>query len=131
MGIDMGKEKEMQHIPTKEEAVDISMDDIRGSDEVISQEEALAKISMILARTDNPEALSDLNPNEIIDMAILKTLAQKYEMDYDSQLLKNFVQNYLVLQVSKRRKGRKEIIEVASSNKVNQDDGRRKFFGRF
>ena len=93
-------------------------------EDIISQEEALAKISMILAKTENPESLSDLPPDEIMDMTIIKTLGTRLE----SGLMLDMVKNYLLLRVSNKRQGRKEIIQVASSGK---HDDEKRGMGRF
>jgi len=84
--------------------------------DIIGVEESRAKISLLLADTTNPEMLSELAPDKVIQVAVLKSLAE----EYNSTLLAKFIRDYLLLQVSRNRKGREEIIEVATGGVVEK-----------
>lgn len=78
--------------------------------ENLTREEALAKVSMILAETKNPKILSDFSEQEIGYMTALRTMAE----EYDIKILRTLTDNIAQYRVSKLRMGRKEILEIAS-----------------
>jgi hypothetical protein len=70
--------------------------------------EYLAKVSMILAKTDNPKIMSDIDIREVGLVSALSTIGQV--LDYE--IINDFVhENFLQLRVSKDRKGRQEILQ--------------------
>ena len=74
-------------------------------------DEALAKVSMLLAKTENPKVLSEVSENEIKYCSALFSVAEK--MKDEMQL--DFLKNFLLLRVSKARKGRQELLQIAQS----------------
>ena len=85
--------------------VNLNVDD----DESMTLEESLAKVAMLLARTDNPKVLSEIDDKEIRLCASLLTVAERM----NDKMISNFVNNFLLLRVSNRRKGRTELLEIA------------------
>jgi len=84
----------------------IALDD----DQNLSREEALAKVSLILARTENPKLLSDISITEVSLLTALHTIGDML----DFEILDTFSENFETLRVSKERQGRKELLEIAS-----------------
>jgi hypothetical protein len=82
-------------------------------DEHLTPEEAQARIAMILADTKNPEILSELNQEEIAVLASMQTIAEKYNLT----LIQDFIQKFLLLRVSHKRQGRKEVIQISQGRK--------------
>lgn len=103
----------------------ISMDDNAN----LSREEALAKVSLILANTDKPKILSDIDIREVGYTSALSTVGEFL----DIPMLNTFIhQNFLQLRVSKDRKGRNEILEIAREIRIQPErEGslRSRFFG--
>ena len=94
---------------------DLKPEDFQGED-IYTQEQAWAKIGMILAKTKAPLTMSDLHESEIGRLAPI--VAE--EMLYDSDVLKGFVRSILLLRVSKNRGGRQELKEIATSSREDQ-----------
>lgn len=84
----------------------MQMDD----DESLTREEALAKVSMILAKTENSKIMTDITIGEVGLISALSTVADT--LDY--AILKIFEEDFRQHRVSKDRQGRKEILEIAS-----------------
>jgi hypothetical protein len=84
----------------------IALDD----DQNLSREEALAKVSLILARTENPKLLSDITITEVSLLTALHVVGDML----DFKILDVFGENFEMLRVSKERQGRKELLEIAS-----------------
>lgn len=80
-------------------------------DESISVDEALGKVAMYLSKTENPKILSEVNDTEIRLAAALYSIAERVKDD----MLKNFLDNFLYLRVSNKRKGREELLKIAQS----------------
>jgi len=78
-------------------------------EEVLSMEEALAKISMLLTREQKIKLLTELDDQEIRLIASTLSIAERFKLDF----VKKFLHNFMLLRVSLRRKGRNEIIEIA------------------
>ena len=95
--------------------------------EVMSAEEARAKISMILAETKRPELMSELNPLEDKMLAVLKTISIKR----NSEMLKVFINYFLLYRISYLRQGRKEILEVAKGIDNEEQKVKRGFRNMF
>jgi hypothetical protein len=84
-------------------------------------EEAIGRISIILAESKNPKALSDLDDSEIRLISALIAVAESD--DVKDQMLQSFISNLLVLKVSHMRKGRREIIDLARGIRDQQQMG--------
>jgi len=76
--------------------------------DVSTTEEAMGKIIALLANEDKYKLITDVEHNEISNIAGLLAIADTY----DITLLKNYLKNYLLLRISKKRLGRKEIVEM-------------------
>jgi flagellar motor switch protein FliG len=88
--------------------LNLSIDD----DESITQDEAFAKIAMLLGNTKQPKILSELDDREIRLIASLFAVAEKVN---DTMIL-SFLNNFLLLRVSNKRQGRSELLDVAKSS---------------
>jgi hypothetical protein len=77
----------------------------------LTTDEALAKISILLAESKNPKLLSELSEHEIKLCAALYVIGNKFN---DSMIL-DFLLNFLNLRVSLKRKGRDELLQIAKS----------------
>lgn len=97
-----------QEITKEDESLfkQMRMDD----DDNLSREEALAKVSLILAKTDNPKILSDISISEVSLLTALNTIGDMF----DFASVSDFSNNFLLFRVSKERQGRKELLEIAS-----------------
>lgn len=76
-------------------------------------DEALAKVAMLLAKVHEPKTLSEVNEAEIRHASSLFVVAKKM----DDAMLANFLESFLLLRVSKARKGRDELLQIARSAK--------------
>lgn len=97
----------------------------------LSEEESteLDKIFKLLLDKDNIAHNTDLTTNEITAFSVLSTLAK----EHDLEVLKNFLQENLVLRVSKGRRGRKEWVDIIGNHLKEEDpesSGFRKYFSR-
>jgi hypothetical protein len=88
-------------------------DDMEG----ITTDEALAKVSMILASTKNPKTLTELDDREIKLCAQLYAVANKTR----NRMLTIFLWNFLNLRVSYNRKGRSELVDIARSGQMREE----------
>src|SRR3972149_3623506 len=104
--------------------VNMALDDKKedAGEEVLTTEEALAKVAMILAKTENPKLLTELSIEEIVSISVLASIAEKTE----NHMLKDFLNNFMYLKVSHQRKGRKELLDIAKSIREEPEKG----FGR-
>ena len=93
------KEEDVQGLPS------VNLDD----DEGMTVDEALAKVAMILASTKDTHTLSEIDEPEIKNLSSLMVVAHKMSDD----MLKQFCTNFLRLRVSKSRKGRTEMLDIA------------------
>ena len=98
----------------KEPAVNINLGD---DSESLTQEEAFAKIGMILANTANPKLLTELDDLEIRNIAALWTVAEKTK----NQMLLTFLTTFMQLRVSYKRKGRSELLELSKASRVEKE----------
>ncbi len=98
------KEKETVEIP--------SIADVENQDEVTTVDEAIAKIAMILGKSEKIRLLTDIDDAEIKQVAALLVVADVVKDDN----LKNFCVNFMELRVSKKRKGRTELLDLAKSS---------------
>lgn len=80
-------------------------------DESLTIDEALAKVAIILARSDKIAILTELDDREIKLCAALYTIADRTK----DVMIANFLLHFLELRVSKARKGRSELLEIAKS----------------
>lgn len=76
--------------------------------DVSTTEEAMGKIIALLANEDKYKLITDIQYDEISTIAGLLAIADTY----DIVLLKNYLKNFLLLRISNRRQGRKEIVEM-------------------
>lgn len=104
------EKKERKKVP-----VELNLD--LDSDESLSQEEAFAKIALILAETKNPKLLTELDEYEIKLCAALFSVCEQLKLNNvgGDEMLTSFLDNFLKLRVSHRRLGRKELLEIARS----------------
>lgn len=88
-------------------------------EESLTSEEAFAKAVMILAETKQPKVLSEIDDAEVRYTASLFAVA----LATKNKMLLSFLDNFLLLRVSYRRQGRKEILEIAKAK--NQEPEQR------
>lgn len=95
-------------------------------EENLTSEEALAKVSMILAKSENPKLLSHLSYNEISLLAPLQTISDIAKLKY----FQTFINNFLQFRVSLERLGRREMLDIAGGVKHEPEKvkGIRKLF---
>jgi len=99
---------------------------------VPSTEEALGQAVQNLTEVDEEKIklLSDVELWEINQLALMFTIAERYDMDW----LRTYVRNVLKLRVSARRLGRREIVRMISGAAEREYAGMRgwiaKRFGR-
>jgi len=86
-------------------------------DEFISPDEAQAKIIQMLLKVTSPSIMTELTEKEVKNIAQLKTIADIY----DSNSLRVLIENYMLLKISYKRQGRKEIIGVAKPSEGQND----------
>mgnify|MGYP001139987361 CR=1 FL=1 len=77
---------------------------------VMGEEEARAQSLLELLEKTKPELLSDLNDEEILYLALLKTWAKQV----NCKILDDFCNNFMNLRVSRNRMGRREIVFAVS-----------------
>jgi hypothetical protein len=87
----------------------INLDD----DEGLTVDEALAKVAMILAGVKEPRTQSEIDEPEIRALASLHVVAEKM----NDKMLKSFCNEFLLLRVSKNRKGRGELLDIARASR--------------
>ncbi len=116
-----GKEEEKMIMPTNLDDMTDTYEEIVKESEMLSPEEAQAKISMLLTKPENLELMAEISREEMIRIACLKTIADKY----DDKFLKLFINNYLSLTVSLGRRGRGEVVEIARPSGVQRETMRR------
>lgn len=83
----------------------------------LTLEESLAKVAMILAKTDSPKVLSEITDQEIRMAAALFVIAKRTK----NEMIDQFLENFLLLRVSHKRKGREELLKIAQSAKEGSD----------
>ena len=98
-------------------------DKLAQSSEVTTPDEAIAKISMILADSKEVDILSDLTTDEVAMLSALKTVA----VHTKNSLLLTFIENFLRFRISRNRKGREEIIQVARARGGDEERARKGF----
>jgi len=96
-----------------EEPVDI-VDEITGAEEISD----FAKVVERLLSSEDIELKTELSQNQINAISILTTFAEMY----DVISIKKLILSFLKLQVSKKRKSRKEIVELMRSKFAEQDE---------
>lgn len=91
--------------------------------EVFGKDEAFAKISMELLKTDKyKKILSDLDVDEVNALTSLLAIGRIIKSD----MLEKIVNDFLELRVSKDRLGRKEILSFALASTFEGAGGRAK-----
>lgn len=96
-------------------------------DSVMEESEARAKIAVLLAQREDPYHMSEFTDRQVVAAASLMTQAAFID-DPSINIPATFVKWYGILSISKGRKGRREIVEVATSGR--QDDSVAKKIGR-
>lgn len=96
-----------------EEPVDI-VDEITGAEEISD----FAKVVERLLSSEDIELKTELSQNQINAISILTTFAEMY----DVISIKKLILTFLKLQVSKKRKSRREIVELMRSKFAEQDE---------
>lgn len=110
------KPKKKKLAPVREQPkVEFKLD--LDEDEALSAEEALAKVAIILAKTESPKLLSELDDYEIKLSAALFAASENIKMVdvMEEKMIQNFLLNFLMLRVSHKRQGRRELLEIAKS----------------
>jgi hypothetical protein len=100
-----GKKKTMEQQPNVN--VNIPADELMA--DVSTQEEALAKVTVLLADKKKREVITDLNDEEIKLMSAITAVSKSYKMT----MAKDFINELMLLRISKNRLGRKEIIDLS------------------
>lgn len=94
---------------------ELVQDEIFGEDEDDSNEiaEALSDLISELSQEESISLFTDLTQREIRHISVLESL--------DDKMIQDFLNSYKKHQVANRRKGRKELLEVAESLGVIAD----------
>jgi hypothetical protein len=79
---------------------------------VVGPEEAIARIGLELLYAEGEElkSLSDLTPKEVFYLTTLTNIAEFYNSD----VMENFIMNFLKFRISRMRLGRKEMLIFAT-----------------
>jgi hypothetical protein len=83
---------------------------------------------MYLAQTSEPKTLTELDDEEIKLCASLYAVCEKTK----DKMIISFLLNFLMLRVSNKRQGRKELLEVARSGQQREEQRTsrlKQFFG--
>jgi len=78
-------------------------------DEFLSEDEARAKIATMLIDRKNRETMSELNDYEIFQLSVVNAIAKRFNIN----IVRQWVSELLDFKVSRARKGREEVKEVA------------------
>lgn len=109
--IDMKGNKPAKTIPA------IPTVDIANDMRDITTDEALARVSIMLAETKHSKTLSHLSHNEVLMVAQLFAVAEKTR----NKMMALFLENFLLLRVSLERKGRGELLEIAKAGQQREE----------
>jgi hypothetical protein len=96
--------------------------------QVTTTDEALARVAMILATTKKKKLLTEIDEAEVVSLACLKVVAAKTK----DSMLNDFCDNFMLLRVSKKRQGRKELLEIEKASRQMPEQRLgflRRFFG--
>jgi len=114
------KEPNLSRNPQMPIGINLSPQDLVS--DVSSQEEALAKVSVLLADETRKKMISELPDEEQVkNVAVLLAIAKKYNVPF----INDVIDNYLLLQISQKRKGRKEIVDMIKGNSDRVSEGLR------
>jgi competence protein ComGF len=72
---------------------------------------------MLLAKTEDPQTLTELDDQEIKLCSALYAVAQHT----NDAMIANFLLHFLRLRVSNKRKGRQELLDVARSGQAREE----------
>ncbi len=114
------KKKEKEPVVPELPSLD-DYEEVVKESEMISPEEAQAKISLMLAEPKKLELMADISKEEQKRLAALKTIGDTYDLP----LVKAFVNNYLELSVSLNRGGRSEVVDVSRPAGMQRETMRR------
>lgn len=108
--------KQLQPVTKKE--IDVKLDnmpkltDVKKVDEFVpSKEEALGRIAMFLAKTEEEKILTDLDSRTVNLLTVLQGLAEYLNLGTYDKICKT----YMRLRVSNKRLGRIELLEIAKA----------------
>lgn len=101
----------------KEPNPNIPSVDVSDDMENLSVDEALAKVAMMLGKTDDHKTLTELDDYELKLVAALYAVCEKTK----DKMILTFLLNFLRLRVSYKRQGRKELLDVARSSTQRED----------
>ena len=75
---------------------------------VVGPEEAIARIGLELlyAQGEELKSLSDLTPKEVFYLSVMTNIAEYF----DSDAMRNFIDNFLKFRISRMRLGRREML---------------------
>lgn len=93
--------------------------------DISTSEEALGKIMALLADETKRNMISDLAPDEVSTVAGLLAVADQYKIE----LLRKYLNYFMLLRISKNRKGRQEIIELGGARMQAQAGWRARLGG--
>jgi hypothetical protein len=87
--------------------------------QVFGIDEALAKIStqLMTPTKQNIYTISDITPEEVFGTSVLLSIAKKFK----SSMVDEWVDNFLLLRVSRLRLGRKELIVLGAGLRVESE----------
>jgi hypothetical protein len=85
--------------------------------DISTSEEALGKIMALLADESKKFMITELEPDEIVYLAGLLAVAEKYNI----KMLRDFIYYLMLLRISKNRKGREEIINLGGARMAAQE----------
>ena len=93
------------------QSIDGNLEHAAEGEQVQDMGEAMAKIAMILAKSDNKKILTELTESEIYDFSQAYALAKYLEIPEITTVMNEL----MILKISKDRKGRQEIIEITQN----------------
>lgn len=90
--------------------------------QIFGIDEAIAKIStqLMTPTKNNIYTISDVTPEEIFGIALILEMGDKF----NSKIIKKWVDNFLMLRVSRLRLGRKELMMIGTG--MRQQEERKK-----
>lgn len=95
--------------------------------DITSTEEAIAKVTQLLANEDKRSMISRVNDAEIKACATELVLSEVF----GDKVSKEYVKNFLLLRISQGGEGRKEIIDVTKGYQQRVQESLRNKFMRF
>ena len=109
--VDIPKLSEKDSMDVKYD-VDAEMENLAGFTTSQSIDESLAQAILVFTEEERRKLMSELEHKEVFLVSILYAHAKEFNDD----LLEHFLDQFLISRISKERKGRKEIVEIAKAN---------------